>query len=594
MNLQPPSTHTASTLRPRNRRLISIDDQYEILDTATTLQRPPHGSATSSIHPSRAASPIPSSHPSRSTSANRDTQRLQLNGGPLSNFSFGGSQATPTTFATGLWETSWSSLQGIASNLLGNDIGGSSKDKGSLGFTSPRKRRPFEATHGKWTSSSPDQWGPKGNAEKQITSGSKEDRLAQLQAKKRETLLAANGHAVLDSSGKYKRRNSGAGQHPPSQSPEQDQDALVYLHHVQPNDTLAGVTIKYNCPAAVFRKANRLWPNDSIQIRKTVYLPIEACGVKGRKIATNVLDTDLLNETDGASSDLTRKSTPTTPHAHYPYPTQTKDQASSGLTISPSISISNPDEDPPPWIHDSWVILPNNPVPVEIARLPRQTLGFFPPSRRKSQTYTDDISSTPPLSRASSRSPPRQRQQDNRRHQSSSSSGSHFVSQLQGPGGVGTLGREVRSPGPAQDGLNKLFAPHLPNIAPRASFESEVSTTSSATGTGIETVGGAIEGWVRKIAGKAAGAIGTPPLKGRGAGDLIELVDAFELDESGEDMDGRSGASRDRRVTGEFDGDDEEEGRRERERELRERFPPRGRVFVEEGKGKGKGTRKAG
>ncbi|KAL9120873.1 MAG: hypothetical protein Q9187_002574 [Circinaria calcarea] len=591
MNLQPSSTHTAATLRPRNRRLVSIDDQYETIDTATTLQHPPHGSATSSIQPSRAASPIPSSHPSRSTSANRDTQRLQLNGRPLSNFSFGGSQATPTTFATGLWETSWSSLQGIASNLLGNDIGGSSKDKASLAFGGPRKRRPLEATHGKWTSSSPDQWGPKGSADKQIASGSKEDRLAQLQAKKREMLLAANGHAVPDSSGRYKRRNSGAGTHPPSQSLEQDQDALVYLHHVQPNDTLAGVTIKYNCPAAMFRKANRLWPNDSIQIRKTVYLPIEACGVKGRKIATPVLDSDLLNETDGAFSDLTPRSTPTTPRAHYPYPTQTKDQASSGFTTSPSISVSNPDEDPPPWIHDSWVLLPNSPVPIEIARLPRQTLGFFPPSRRKSQTYTDDISPTPPLSRASSRSPPQQRQQDDRRHQSRSSSGSHFVSHLQGPGGVGTLGREVRSPGPAQDGLNKLFAPHLPSVAPRASFESEISMTSSATGTGIENVGGAIEGWVRKIAGKAAGAIGTPPLKGGGAGDLIELVDAFELDEGGEDLTGGSEASRGRVVMGGFDGD-EEEGQRERERELRERFPPRGRVFVEERKGKG--TRKAG
>ena len=118
----------------------------------------------------------------------------------------------------------------------------------------------------------------------------------------------------------------------------------------------------------------------------------------------------------------------------------------------------------------------------------------------------------------------------------------------------------------------------------------------TGTGTGIENVGGAIEGWVRKMAGKAAGAIGTPPLKGAGGvGDLIELVDAFELDGAAMDneveMVGGMGGEEQRggAISG-FDGDGKKE---ERERELRERFPPRGRVFMEEGKGKGKGRRGA-
>ena len=96
---------------------------------------------------------------------------------------------------------------------------------------------------------------------------------------------------------------------------------------------------------------------------------------------------------------------------------------------------------------------------------------------------------------------------------------------------------------------------------------------NASSTTGIENVGGAIEGWMRKMAGKAASAIGTPELRGRrvgvgvgaGAGDLIELVDSFELDAGPLDKGGG-------------------EGEGERERGLSERFPPRGRVFEEEGR----------
>ena len=135
------------------------------------------------------------------------------------------------------------------------------------------------------------------------------------------------------------------------------------------------------------------------------------------------------------------------------------------------------------------------------------------------------------------------------------------------------MSSNVRSPGPAQDGLNKMFAAHLPNLAPKASSESINSSTSHGNG-GIENVGGAIEGWVRKIATKAQMSLQPPTPGGRsGSGDLIELSeDAFDL-----------GAD-------EAEREDENEGRRnritgwsakEQEQMLHERFPPRGRVFGE-------------
>ena len=123
-------------------------------------------------------------------------------------------------------------------------------------------------------------------------------------------------------------------------------------------------------------------------------------------------------------------------------------------------------------------------------------------------------------------------------------------------------------PGPAQDKLNQLFAPHLPNVAPRSSFESTTSNSS----TGIENVSGAIEGWVRKMATKAAAVV--QPLEGeaRKGGDLIELVESSEG--GGEDESDR-GTIRGRTSAGDRD---------EEERLLRERFPIRGRVFEDEGR----------
>ena len=141
------------------------------------------------------------------------------------------------------------------------------------------------------------------------------------------------------------------------------------------------------------------------------------------------------------------------------------------------------------------------------------------------------------------------------------------------------MSSNVRSPGPAQDGLNKMFAAHLPNLAPKVSLESLQSTPLPGNG-GIENVGGAIEGWVRKIASRAQTSLQQPVPQGSGgAGDLIELSeDAFELggdeSEGAHEVDERRNA-----ITG--------WSVKQQEQMLHERFPPRGRVFGESSK-KGK------
>ena len=395
-----------------------------------------------------------------------------------------------------------------------------------------------------------------------------------MQARKRETLLAANDHITPDISGQYKRRNSEERNQTPVPPPEQgDRDALVYLHKVKPEDTLAGIIIKYSCQPNVFRKANRLWPNDSIQVRKTVVLPVDACGVKGRKVPGPGKPSESLG--DSHSEDI--MPTPTAfeaPWGDIHDSSRKKETPLSSIPTSPSVSISLSNAEEPPWRHDSWVMIENFPDAVEIARLSHKTLGYFPRSRRKSLTFSDV--ETPPASLDLPRgsyqsSPPREQ-----KSQSRSSSGSYLTHQLQGPGGVGTMGRDVRSPGPAQDGLNKLFAAHLPNLAPRKSFESVNSTSSHGNG-GIENLGGAIEGWMRKLATKAANSVQPPTPGGRsGVGDLIELSeDVFEI--KGDDH----GESEDRRATIRNPNAGSGVGAWSAEQELilQEHFPPRGRVF---------------
>ncbi|KAI4254598.1 MAG: hypothetical protein L6R42_007131 [Xanthoria sp. 1 TBL-2021] len=269
---------------------------------------------------------------------------------------------------------------------------------------------------------------------------------------------------------------------------------------------------------------------------------------------------------------------PTPTHDHNPsWPSHPKipisqDTAPSSGPSSPSISVTGPEGSEPAWSHDSWVLIDGFIDAVEIARLPRRTIGFFPRSRRKSNSYSDDISSPPgsslDLPRLSYQATSNSNTSPRRNTKSRSSSKSNFPSlHLQGPGGVGTLGKDVHGPGPAPDGLNKLFAAHLPNVAPRESFE---STRSNASSTGIENVGGAIENWVRKMANRAVASVQPPSATpGSRTGDVIELTNAFE---AGMEFDGGRGG----------DGGADEGNLMEEERlMLQERFPPRGRVFEE-------------
>lgn len=600
-----------ATIRPRNRRLISLNDEDEntISDSQGSSYRP--SSNNPSPFPSRGASPLPKSHPSRSQNASPDlAARHRPNGVTATRdgrFEVGNPASRQ---ASSIWGSSWSSLQGLASSVLGNEPMQEERKRQNGMLRVPAWKKASQTFTGGTAARS--EWGPTITSPAQLNSGTMEERRAYVQAKKREALLLANAHEHTDASGRYKRRGSdGRGAPSTGQVAEDpDQIAYVYVHNVAPADTIAGVTIRYGCNPNTFRKVNRFWPNDSIQTKQTVLLPIDACTVRGRRVPEES-STDLLN----SSSVPQKLQDPGTSMMKSPIHTRTSSQSS-----NPSII---PDQEDA-WIHSHWVQIENFPDTVSVARISRRALGFFPPARRKSVSFSDlspSISRSPSTSfdlgsrlnhqqqSPSLTSSPRGSRQPYSRNRSSS--GSYFASRLHGPGGVGTLrGPNAVSPGPAQDSLNRVLGPHLPNLAPRSSFESIHSETSRvSSSTGLENVGGAIEGWVRKMAGKAAAswADGAHPkvagdnggrMHGVGGhwvaagwgGDLIELGTPFEIgeDEEDEDEDGGAGESEDATPrAGRFEEDRTRTASTGRETPsmtaadydgaLRGRFPSRGR-----------------
>jgi LysM repeat protein len=574
---------SSSSLRPRNRRLISglsdIDggnnNDNGFLSTSTAP-------ATRAASPfgSRGGSPIPRERLSRPVSSR-------------GNAGAGSRRGNESPIA-GLWGNSWSTLQGFANDLLGND-------GASTTTAQQRTRRPMgKLSVAKGGTSVPaGEWGPQAPTSApgvgSIGMGSREEVDNAMRAQKRKDMLMRT-ESYADSMGRMKRRTSDedrggvASSAPPGD--HERRDALVYLHHVRKEDTLAGITIRYNCSANTLRKANRMWPNDTVQRRPVLVLPVDACGVKGKPLseleAMDLLDDekDALSAGNAEEVETPKASAPTT-NGNDLMRNRTNSASTNTSHNRSSLAAGSSVEGEQPWHHDSWILFPGASKPTEIARLSRNTLGYFPPARRKSASYSDlDTPSTSlDLTRTSTsdnpilsplRQDPPQRPRRSRR--TSNATSGYFPSYLSGPGGVGTMNKNVSSPGPGQDGLNKFFARHLPDVAPpknrQSLYQPEIplysDDTSGATTPGsyalnngninIENVGGAIESWMRRVASKAKDAmepterakmgrasVGAHARGVQGIGDLIEMTDEFEIGGDDDDDDererGRQGSS---------------------------------------------------
>lgn len=583
------SNAAAPNLRPRARRLISGLDSDDEAGTVLEAGANNTGRRTSPFplpYDQRPVSPIPSAHPQRSSpgqAKHRHGASATLGRNAVGRGK--GSEASQTL--AGLWGNSWTALQGIASDLLGSDV--------QDGSDRARVRRPLSMLDRQRSSSSM-AWGRNHSTlqtgANAIGAGTKEEQVAAFRAQKRKDLLTRQDSSYADTLGKYKRRLSderASASAPPADN--EDREALVYVHHVAKEDTLAGITIRYNISANALRKANRMWPNDTVQTRQTLILPVDACAVKGKPTSGPGQEFDLLSTESESLSTLQAEEVP--PPSAAPAAKgsleQARNRANSASTHTTASLVLGANDAAPAWTHDSWVMLPGHKKPTEIVRLPRRALGYFPPARRKSVSYSDF--ETPSASLDLTRTvtgegttaaqaagselrstPPRT---SNGRRLNTATNG-YFPAYLSGPGGVGTMSKNVNVPGPAPDSLNKMFAKHLPDVAPPKNqnvlYQPDLPLYSDDPtplpsghvtpaypnsgpgnlGINLENMGGAIESWVRRIASKAQfpqerqqaarASVGTPGKGVGGIGDLIEMTQDFEIGEE-DDLDVRAEAA---------------------------------------------------
>ncbi|KAF3767365.1 hypothetical protein M406DRAFT_41547 [Cryphonectria parasitica EP155] len=554
--------------RPRNRRLGTAANDA----SGTSSPRSSSLLRTASHSPTRGASPIPAARigpPSRSSSRAAPAQ-ASYNGNPSSHAGKGWFDSS--------WSTGWTSVQDLATSFLSGET-----------HRGPSPRRPtVKTSDSALRNKQRSAWGPEPPETPRpgiddVAAGTLAEREAAYKARKTASVLESHEgvNGGLDVTGKFKRRNS---DEDPRTTPTnaEVQDQLVYIHHVQPNDTYAGVILKYRCQEDAFRKANGLWSRDNIQIRKWLALPVDACEVKGRPCdgpSYYSKDVDLLATTPGTTtpgpSPLRNSTTQNSYNDFFAAGQNGKAHEESAA------------EEEKPWTHVRWAKLDHCTEPVEIARVSRRAMGYFPPRRKKSVRTTSSLSTprasfdVPSMALGSDVgdseggfSDRRQSMLANRPHipsayassaptpsRSRVGSGNDDLrpAWMRRPGGVGTLSRNVRAPGPEKDYFNTWTRKHLPSLnidtlpsmaimgSESAHFgfnndegaaivespfeEGRDLTSTSKQGSGLDKAAAAIETWLRGAWAKRPNTPILGPSRPRGGdGDLIELEDTNSED----------------------------------------------------------------
>lgn len=511
------------------------------------------------------------------------------------------------------WVPSWASVQGLASSFLsGGEPGfGSESDRTGSRDASRAGRPRKQASHsniskkaGNWGPEPPNEPRPRLN---DVAAGSMAKREAALKAMRTASVLESHEgvNGGLDAAGHHKKRNSDEEPRGSAQQ-EESEEHLVYIHHVQPSDTYAGIVLKYKCREDAFRKANGLWSRDGIQVRKWLTLPVDACEVRGRPCEGP--------STPSARVDLLAR----TPEETDPFGGRdSRGDFFASNTDGHSSDHPKPSGDEErPWTHVRWVSIDSCPHPVEIARVPRKALGYFPPRRKKSIHTASTTLSTPRgsfdvpsitlgseagggLGSPGSASSRRQSLLSGRPQLNTLSSNQFATGRrsrvnsiginddlsldprpawMRRPGGVGSLGKSVRAPGPERDYFNSWTKRHLPGLinvdsmssmsvmgsesarfgfgnaaenGPAAAAlveglfeggrdETGASEVVNHQGSGLDKAALALEIWLRGAFAKRGPA--TPVLGPRGRpgapamegdGDLIELADTNSDDGRG-------------------------------------------------------------
>lgn len=471
-------------------------------------------------------------------------------------------------FLSDSWTQSWSSIQGFTSALI--------PDAGGKGTQSPNRPDALSRQVSNTSTKQSVTWGPPPPTSipklGDVATGSKKKRETALKAARTASVLESHDgvNGGLDVAGRHKRRNSD------DVAPDRptQEDFHAYIHNVQPTDSYVGLILRYKCREDAFKRANGLWSRDAVLTRKWLIVPVDACELRGKPCDApswhNSNKVDLLAPTPSATTDQRSN-----PHDDFFSRSDNEGPADARQTTE---GVEEEAEDAQPWAHVRWVQVEGFAQPLEIGRVSRQATGYFPPRRRKSiRTISSfstprqsvDLSSVTPGSvdgRASTSSG-RPRLSSTPRSRGGSASADDRPVWMRRPGGVGSMSRNVRAPGPANDYFNKWSTKHIPgfnmNDLPSMSVmgtetaqfgfndkdsgalvesamedgRDATSASRAGNGNGLDRAAMVVETWLR---GALARSPGTPLLAARGRptggllgeadGDLIELTDTASDD----------------------------------------------------------------
>jgi len=86
---------------------------------------------------------------------------------------------------------------------------------------------------------------------------------------------------------------------------DNNEKRMVIVHEVKSSDTIAGVALFYGIEISILKKANKLWTNDSIHLRKFLYIPIDQCSIIDDETKVVVQDDHISIKTNRSFSDNT-------------------------------------------------------------------------------------------------------------------------------------------------------------------------------------------------------------------------------------------------------------------------------------------------
>lgn len=515
-----PRKSTHPTTNPSTSSLFPSGSSSEVVSSSVRSRNRRPASATqfagnrATSPPNTTANSTPNSHPG-SLSFGRTAHR-------------GTGSSSVRQFLGDSLAQSWNSVQELATAFLSvsDDL---HRGKGSSrGSALPADHRLHRSSTGHQSIT----WGPAPPTRESTVRDAPVGLVHNPEATPRTVLKASmwegrvDAHGGLDVSGRHKRRSSIDSRHREPLA----EDYPVYIHHVQPEDTYAGLILRYRCREDIFRKANGLWSGDSIQTRKWLALPVDACDIRGRLCESGPAGHELLE------SDLVRSRD----ERSQPEPEADDLRSFGGCTSEDEVGKNRAEDEEEPWTHVCWVHLDSLPQPVQICRVTKQILGYFPPRRKRSFKTTSSLS-TPRQSSdvsqemlAASGSTPHRRQSEQSTHPIScrssvplhSHKGNEAVDRrpawMRRPGGVGPI--NTHEPGPEGDYLNSWATKHLPSLnigglpsmsvmgsetasfgfAPESSrivespFAEGHDTTSFARqGSSLDRAAAAVESWLR-------------------------------------------------------------------------------------------------